>query len=208
MARMHKVPDLFAPGALKVEAVWEPGDGITHMRFMYAAESASCTEPMMEKNLRGDREHPQGDRGEGRGVVPWLAGPARGGGLPRRPPAGELRAVGSSRSRQRRRRRQSIFGQIACARSVRGGQCEVERAPFADAALRPRFFPHVPRRCTSRCRARGRALSGSSCRRPARSGRRSPGASPAQSQARYRRRRTERHLRAAPRGCGCGLLLG
>jgi len=49
MARMKKIPDLFAPGELKVEAVWEPGDGITHMRFMFAAESPSCTEPMMAK---------------------------------------------------------------------------------------------------------------------------------------------------------------
>ena len=49
MLRMKKIPDLFAPGELKVEAVWEPGDGITHMRFMYVAESPSCTEPMMEK---------------------------------------------------------------------------------------------------------------------------------------------------------------
>ncbi len=49
MARMHGIPELFASGELAVESVWEPGDGITHVRFMYAASSATCAETMMAK---------------------------------------------------------------------------------------------------------------------------------------------------------------
>jgi hypothetical protein len=49
MARMHAIPGLFAPGELKEESVWEPGDGITHIRFMYAAAASTCAEPVMAK---------------------------------------------------------------------------------------------------------------------------------------------------------------
>ncbi|MFT3766789.1 MAG: hypothetical protein QM820_14930 [Minicystis sp.] len=49
MARMHKMPALFAPGEIEVESVWEPGEGITHIRFMYRTPGPTCAEPMMTK---------------------------------------------------------------------------------------------------------------------------------------------------------------
>lgn len=49
MRRMHKIPELFPAGDLKVESVWEPGEGITHTRFMYAATSPTCPEPMVTR---------------------------------------------------------------------------------------------------------------------------------------------------------------
>ncbi|APR76502.1 Hypothetical protein A7982_01849 [Minicystis rosea] len=49
MRRMHKIPDLFPAGVLKVETVWEPGDGIAHTRFMYVTSSPSCPDPIVER---------------------------------------------------------------------------------------------------------------------------------------------------------------
>jgi hypothetical protein len=46
--RMARIPDRFAPGELRVETVWEPGEGTLHMRYMYASRDPECSSATMD----------------------------------------------------------------------------------------------------------------------------------------------------------------